>query len=214
MKRTTLPQPRLAPREETVRLDPDQARQWRPNKRQMAIAGRRSRERQKLAQANAAPLPGPLREAFASDPPQILGLRLQPITATHIAALTRINNPFVTGIALGFAHAAAKTRKEKNAIAAKVAAMPVTLEDTVEVLYLFTLAPAEVRHKLTHGPKRIREEAVALLDGLPPVPLDWLGAALAQHYTRSFETRVKYELAREKDEINFPTPAQATASAG
>jgi hypothetical protein len=194
----------------TVRLTADQAQAWKPTKRQQRLQAQRASKARLSREAATAPLPGPLREAFAAPPRQLMGLELQPVTATHVAALVEIQNPFVDGIRFGLLAASAKTAKEKAAYAKKAEAVKNTIEDAIEVLLLFTSTPECIRARLRDGRQAIRETTRALMDTLTPVPLEWLASALADHYMRSFATCIQHQAKEEKPGvINFQMPARS-----
>lgn len=147
---------------------------------------------------------------------KILGLTVQPITGTHLRALTQLKNPFVQMLQLGLMMANAKKAAEKKQLQKRAEAFQTTEDDFMEAFYIFTLTPDQVRAALADA-NNIRPEALKLLDTLPPVPVEgFLGAALAEHYIASFATSVQFKAPDKPGTVTFPPPgpARQTGSAG
>ena len=145
--------------------------------------------------AQATPLPGPLREAFASPPRQFCGLTLQPLTATHIAALVRLKNPMPDAFRLGMAAAQTKDPEEKKSLSDRAEKMDISADQLFECLFLFTLRPAQVRKflSLAHPVQVLASEARILMDNFAPVDQSILFTTIANHYFESFATAVQYQ---------------------
>jgi len=202
---------------ETVALSSAEIAAYLKSKAHKKQLREQNKKNRSLQEAASAPLPGPLRDAFAAEPPNILGIVLQPVSAAHIAILTQIHNPFVEGIRYGILAGNAATKKEKDAYAKKATQIKDTVEDAVEVLYLFSLTPSEARLMLDRGRDAIRAAALELMDHrLPPIELGGLGGMLAAHYLASFSTQIQHRVAEDekRQTINFPKPASPTDLAG
>ena len=197
----------------TVPITPAQAKQWRPTGAQAASHRRVRSADSARGEAATAPLPGPLTAAFATAPKDFLGVVLQPLTGTHIAALTQIKSPFVEGIRYGILRLNAGSDRERKKWSARAEAVKNDLTDSLITLYIFSLAPDQVRAALGKGVDFIRAEAAKLTDAMPPFPLDTLGVVLGEHYLASFATAIQFEAAETADgkkTINFPKPAGPT----
>ncbi len=213
---------------------------------QEATAAFQATEAPKLAAMQAAasiPLPGPAADAFAAEPPNIFGIQLVPITASHIVLLQRLDNPFLKSIRLLFQHGAEKGKKEKKRILAKLAKLNISPEDTFEVLYLFAHPAPHTREMLATskspsdlppgkspsvalakegqalGRALLRTAALDLADRLPPLPnlIETIQAVLTAHYIQSFCTAIGFQPATTGGPPeSFPSPAAptSTASAG
>lgn len=144
------------------------------------------------ALASTAPLPGPARDAFASDPPTLLGLRLYPVTATHIACLTRLKNKFFEGLRFGMAASQVTDEKEKARLLEEAQKLDVQPEDLFEALYIFSRSPGLLR---ICEERSFRSCAEYLMDHFPPIAPDQLSNALASHYFESFKTAVEFQAA-------------------
>jgi hypothetical protein len=168
------------------------------------------------AAAAAAPLPGPLREAFAGEPRTVGGFTLQPVTAGLVAVLARIQSPVFDVIRVVRAHA------DEHLTPAQLAALLETEiqsepEAMIETVFAFVTPAKERRALLDRGRAVWREAAMDRIgDALHPAQLADLERAVGEHFAASFATVVQYEARREGREPGFPLPpaTSATASAG
>jgi hypothetical protein len=193
--------------------------------------------------AAAAPLPGPLREAFAGSPPTVLingkTVPLQPVSLGLNAALTFINSPLLEVVRImreEFTRPAvapetqnpdptpedvaaakfARIQAAEERIAAEIKVAP---EQIAETVYCFLHTSSELRALMDRGARQFREAAmVELGDVLHPVEMGQLQQAVAAHYAASFGTVVNHEKggqAGSAGEVFTPPPAaRMTASAG
>ncbi len=134
-----------------------------------------------LRQAQATPLPGPLREAFTTaGAREIYGLRLVPVVASHLILMQQLRpQPAPNG----------ESQADLD---------PVEL---CELLFLLSRPPSESRSLLTTGREAYREAALrATADRIPARAEVWrdIGEALAQHLADAFATQVELS-AREGD---------------
>ena len=195
----------------TVKITPAQAAGWRPPKAQRQVMSHLRTEARKLdAAAASAPLPGPLREAFASFPRVILGLALVPVCAGHIAVLTQVNSPFLQAIRLGGQRARARTAPEKKRIETLAAACVATLEHKIEVLFIFTRTYPELRAILARGPEAWADALAGFMVTLPPLA-DWdaVETALGLWHAASHATFLQFETRKDDRKISFPPTAPA-----
>lgn len=166
--------------------------------------------------AAAVPLPGSLREAFSDFPKTVCGFKLLPVVASHISILQQIDSPLLKVFAIQSGH---YTAKQKEAALKKLSASRKSaLEDSAEVLFVFSNAPAALREVMSRGRAHFLKTALAnTLDKMPP-SVDWdaLSMDLAQHFFLSFATALEHEAASngEGGEMSFPAGPATTASAG
>lgn len=190
-----------------------------------AVAKAEQRDRE-LAGAASAPLPGPLRDAFAGEPNKLHGYTLLPVTAGLIAILTRIESPLLDIIRVlrqhAFKIAEATTDEEKIGAQKEIAAIierevKPDPEQNVETVYCFIHTPPELRKLLDRGRAVFREQVMTELgDKVHPGALFDLEKACGEHFTKSFSTIVNYEAPPSGDGSVFTPPPAApeTASAG
>lgn len=180
-------------RAKAVPISSEAARAWKPKPEETA---RIARMESNGALAASAPLPGPLRDAFASDPQTFFGIKLQPVTGTHIAALVKLKNKFIDGIRLGMAATQVTDPNEKARLLKQAEDLDVQPEDMLEAFHVFTLTPDGVRKYLAI-PDSIRSVPENITDTLPPFMPDQLSATLSQalgaHYLDSFKTALNFE---------------------
>ena len=182
---------------ETVPLTPEQiaaaCAALQPTPEQIEDRARRDAA---MREAASQPLPGPLRDAFAAMPRELLGHPLADITAGHIAALVTIQSPGLEALRLGQLLASCEDEAERARLLAKAQDVKVEIIDVVEVLYIFTRAAAATRRMLAQrgGRASLRAAAEAILDTLPAL-LDWevVKQALGAHYARCFVTHLYFE---------------------
>jgi hypothetical protein len=161
-----------------------------------------------IRRAAAAALPGPLREAFAGDPPRVHGFTLQPVTAGLIAVLERIKSPFLAIIREVAAH-----QKDGTAPDAAIAAIQADPESGYETVFCFTTPIAELRALLNKGRELFRETAGKKVgDKLHPVHLAELQRACGLHFGASFATVVEYKPDTPEGGGGFPSPAARTTT--
>lgn len=180
------------------------------------------------AEAAAAPLPGPMRDAFAADPLKVHGFTLQPVTFGHDAILERISSPLLKIIAIYRRvlkkHLVGKSAEEidmrsiaeetTRLIEDEIKSDP---EENAETVFVFLHNPPKLRAMLNKGRQFFREQVMAELgDKHHPAVINDLARAVAAHYMASFATAVQYQRAPEDGEEGFPSPpsSQATGSAG
>ena len=153
-------------------------------------------------EANANPLPGPLREAFAGGPVTVAGITFVPVTATHIVTLSRMDSPFLKVIS---------------------GAQPVMSdEQIIEALFVLSRSARDGRALLARvGRAAFTEEALRAFDEVPLGCLKELGEAVGAQLLASFSTALKHgarpDATGEGGEQNFTSPqpaAPTTASAG
>jgi hypothetical protein len=178
-----------------------------------------------LAIARATPLPGPLRGAFAGEPPACCGLTFQPVNAWLLAILTRLNSPLLDIIQLYRAHAPefaeASTDDEKAAVdkklAAAVARIKVPAEAVIETVFAFVTDVEKCQELLDAG--TFRKSALAAIGKkFHPAQLAKIEAAIGRHFAGSYATALELESRPDTGQppgFTPPPPAPpATASAG
>jgi hypothetical protein len=183
---------------------------WQPSSEQLARHHNRVVNHTKSA---ATPLPGPLREAFATAPQHIhIGqttLTLIPITAGHIALLQQINSPFLQAVRLA-ALIHSEDKQISKAAKKEAAKITNTIEDTAETLYIFTHHPRDTRALIARTRQTLREKVLETIIDTAPPNTDWnqIAATLGQHFALSFATAVQYEPEQTEDAgRNFTQPA-------
>jgi hypothetical protein len=184
---------------------------WQPSPEQIQ---RHHQRKTNLSAAASAPLPGPLREAFANLPTLLLGVNLLPVTAGHIAILEAINARFLTAIQLAAKVLRCEEPRLKKQLTKQAQKYILTIPDIALALFVFSNTPRELWANLSKNPKAIQAAALDFLETLPPVP-SWndVQTALAAHYSKSFLTAIEYD--RRGDGEGFPSPrSKTTASAG
>lgn len=184
--------------------------------------------------AGATPLPGPLREAFAGDPPSLHGFTLQPVTMGLHPLLVKLNSPLLEIVRImrealsdgidgdkdltpeeATAARAARLIKAHRRIAAEVKAEDETM---VETVFAFVTPITDLRQILAKGRDVFREAALrAVGDKLHPVQFAELQQAVGAHYAASFATALQYEAAKSGEDgtvFTVPPAMPTTALAG
>ena len=177
-----------------------------------------------ISRAAAAPLPGPLREAFAGEPVKLHGLTLQPVNAWLLAILIRIKSPFLQMVQIYQSHAAefatAKTAEGRaeieSRIAAKIAAIESSPEAIIETVFAFVTDVEKLQELLDAG-KFTRTALREIGKKYHPAQLTQIKDAIGQHFFASFATALKLEAPAVNDGTQtFPQPpaGPAMGSAG
>ena len=202
--------------DQTIRLTAAQAAAYKPSKVQQSTLAKIEHTAAKNKKAGTQPFPGPLRQAFATTPPEILGVKLLPITLGHMVILADCKNPMLDAVRLGMALAAAKDDAEKKRLAAEGEKINWPALQVVEALFIFSQPTAELRRMLANGgPSAILGAAIVLADQLPPFPHQVISQALSAHYMQSMVTSLSIEPdADPEDKKKSFTSKTTTASAG
>ena len=160
------------------------------------------------AMAQAAGLPGPLREAFAGVPPRDLyGFKLQPVTAGLEAVLTAVDSPLLPSFGIILSMRGKPEKEVKAALARKIKPKP---ECFIETVFCFVKPARELRALLDKGRVAFREAAMAELgDKLNPLQVSLLYQAASEHYAQAFITAISYEAAPQEGG-GFPSPPAET----
>ncbi len=134
-----------------------------------------------LREAQATPLPGPLREALTTaGAREVYGLRLVPVVASHLVLARQLELTTPQGN---------NGRPEEEAVR------------LCEFLFLLSRPPSESRALVAKGRDAFREAALRETgDRIPAGPDVWptISKALAQHLADAFATQVELS-AREGD---------------
>ena len=200
-----------ATKQELCGIDPTQAAE--------VIADLQKKQQDRNAQidaAHSAPLPGPLRGAFAGDPPSLHGLKLLPVTAGLVAILDRIQSPLLRVIRLAAANPGKSGDEISRLADAEAAPEP---EAAVETVFCFTQPPPRLRQLLDEGRGFFREIAMTELgDTLHPAQIGELATACGRHFAESFSTIVRFrsvDNGKSDGSVKSAPPiVQKTASAG
>jgi hypothetical protein len=194
------------------------------------VAARQERETL-AARAGAAVLPGALRGAFATDPPQIHGYTLQPVTMGLHPILERINSPLLEVIRIlreemtradGLDESTDELKsvaiiaRQKRAGERAVKEINSDQESNVETVFCFITPAPELRRLLADGRASFREAAMIRLgDKIHPAQFNDLQKMVSSHYIRSFATAVQHRAKDHgKEGAGFTPPPARTASAG
>jgi hypothetical protein len=171
----------------------------------------------RMREARLAPLPGPLREAFAAAPRVLLGRTLVPISANHIRCLVQIDSPFLTSMQLGQLLVQTENEDERKRILARAELCKTEIIDAVKVLILFSSAGDLAIDALSEpeGPARLHAGATALLNDLPPL-CDWeeVIGALGAHYAASLITAVALQRREKPGDTKQLFPGRARPKTG
>lgn len=190
----------------------------------------------KVAAANragSAPLPGPLREAFAGEPPSAHGFALQPVSMGLHPLLVKIGSPLLDVVRimreefsrddgadvstpeLAAAAQAVRLKKSQARIAAEIKADEETL---VETVFCFVTDVRELRQIMAKGRETFREVAMRTIgDKMHPAHFAELQQLVSAHYAASFATALGHEAQKGKDDgtvFTAPPARLTTASAG
>lgn len=183
--------------------------------------------------AGSAPLPGPLRDAFAGDAPGAHGFTLQPVTMGLHPLLVKIGSPLLDVVRimreelsaedgadvstpeLLNAARAVRLQKAQARIAAEITADE---EALVETVFCFVTDVKELRQIMAKGRDTFREVAMrAIGDRLHPAHFGELQRLVSAHYAGSFATALAHEAPKGKDDgtvFTAPPATPTTASAG
>lgn len=183
--------------------------------------------------AASAPLPGPLREAFAGEAPVLHGFTLQPVTMGLHPLLVKLGSPLLDIVRimreeLGSqegdaaltpeAASAARAERLQKAQARILTEITADEEALVETVFCFVTATTELRQILAKGRDTFREVAMRTIgDRLHPAQFAELQQAVSAHYAASFATAIQHEAAKGKDDgtvFTAPPAKPMTASAG
>jgi hypothetical protein len=167
-----------------------------------------------LRAAAAAPLPGPLREAFAGDPPKVGAFALMPVTAGLVVILVRINSPLLDIVRIYRANAGLGTDAIADIIGKELKPEP---EQWIETVFCFVTEIRKLRALLAQGREAFREQALQEIgDKLHPTELAELEKACGAHFASSFATIVEHEASKGSGGEFFTQPPAEpmTASAG
>jgi hypothetical protein len=154
------------------------------------------------AEANAAPLPGPLADVLAGRPPRLGKLQLRDIELDDFVILRQLGNPVEEFIA--------------DLLARNVREPQLTERQLREALYLWTHTLDEVEALLAQGVDAYRTESNKLRVGRG-VRLQDVGEAIGANVVRSFSTAVGFAPVPEGAGSVFPAgqpAAPKTGSAG
>jgi len=144
------------------------------------------------AEANAAALPGPLKNAFDAEPIAVAGFTLEVPKASHMTVLDRIGSPLYKAL---FSDEEAR----KSLVASH--------EDIYEAIFVFTRPIAVVRAELRKGREAFREAAcVAIADQCSPIEIPNLEAAVVKNLTDAISTWIGYEAKGPEDGTTFTKP--------
>jgi len=164
----------------------------------------REKKQERLAEAHAATLPGPLREAFAGSPQGLYGLTFLPVTAGLAAMLERINSPLLPTFQIVVSNRDKPKAEVLRLLNRKVKAKP---EDFAETVFCFLHPPAELRGLLDKGRVAFREAAMAeLADRMTVFQVARLYEAVTKYYLECFVTAVSYEAAPQEGGTVFTQP--------
>jgi hypothetical protein len=164
-------------------------------------------------QASRAPFPGPLRQAYASQPRTVLGYTLQPVSLSLIAILEQIKSPFIAMVDIISANHGKTSEEIAQAIDSK---LKVTTAQIIETIYCFVTDIETVESEQKNG---TLSKAASKEIGRKhhPAQLGPISEAILMHYVASFSTVVDYRAKKaEGDAQSFPSApeGQATGSAG
>jgi len=184
----------------------------------------------KVASANrgaAAPLPGPLREAFAGEPARVCGFTLEPVCGWQLAILTRIESPMLdilrimgeySGELKDVKEADDFKKLEKKIHARIQKEIKYGPDAVIETVFAFITPAERCQELLDEDRKAYTKAARQALGKLHPAKIAELERACGSHYTSSFATALRVAAVPPENsggEINFPQPpAKGTASAG
>lgn len=151
-------------------------------------------------EANRAPAPGPLLEAFTPEEAEAFGLKLQPVVAWHWLALQKLESPLL------------KNFLEHAKLAGERTVHPSTDEEVYEVIYLFTVPPPEARAALAAGRQAFRERATAhVADRLHTTQVLRIAGLVRARILDYWATGVSYgPRARDGEVFTMPPAARAT----
>jgi hypothetical protein len=181
-----------------------------------------------IQRARVAPLPGPLKDAFAPEPITAAGLPLRPMTLGDQITLTQIGSILLeiraematladSGLELQAIGAELSKRLEQPKEGQTAAARQAQItQSAIETVFLFTVPPPEGRKLLAKGLPAFREAAMAAVgDRLNEGQAEELLFALGKLLSQAIVTQVSYAAEKAADG-SFPlaTSPTATGSAG
>jgi len=131
------------------------------------------------AEANAATLPGPLKNAFLASPLEVGWITLEVATAAHIIVLDHIGSPFFKAL-----FADEETRQSLSA----------TCDDVCQAAFVFASPISVVREELTRGRESFRAAAMSqIADKCSPDDIPKLEASVVKLLTDGISTWIGYE---------------------
>ena len=147
-----------------------------------------------MREGAAVPFPGPAAAALRPPTRTVLGRQLVPITLGHLLVLQQIGSPL------------ARVNGD---------ATTVTMEETIEAIFVCTHTPAALREVLVIGREDFREEAMLTIADSAGLAEDWPGiiATLGEHFAACAAPAVGYASPQADGGRSFPPP-QPTGSAG
>lgn len=165
------------------------------------------------AKANAVPLPGPLRQAFAAEPLKVCGYTFQPVTAALEVILTRINSPILPIFALVIECQGKPAEEVSRRIKEEIKPDP---EALIETVFAFTRPCRELRALLDQSRAAYRDAAMdAVGDKVTPYEQSKLFESACRHYADCFATAISYEASQQPstDGTVFTKPAAPPTTA-
>jgi len=174
--------------------------------------------------ANAATLPGALREAFAGDPPSLHGFTLQPVTMGLHPILVRINSPLLEVVRIMREELSREDEtdmaaRQQRAVARAAKEVQAEEETVIETVYCFVTPAARLRELLRQGKEKFRETVMREFgDKIHPAQFADLQQLISTYYVKSFITAIQHKAADGQgggSPVFTAPPADAkTASAG
>jgi hypothetical protein len=176
---------------------------------------------ERLTRGAAATFPGPLREAFAGNLPEIHGFKFQPFRVGTLALLERIKSPFVPMMKILADNSAVvegespadRSRRIYGIIETK---LKPTADQLIEAIFILVTPTKMIRELLDRGLPAFSAAAQEKIgDAVTPLQFNDLEAVAMAHFLRAYSTLVEYE-ADTSGSTSFPLPptAPATGSAG
>jgi len=164
---------------------------------QAADLAAKARRDAAAVRANQVPLPGPLRDAFASATKTIHGIALRPIIHSDHIHLQEIGSPILELLL-----------HPRDPSAPSDSSTPSTPrfseKDVAEFIYVLTAPPRAVRALIAQGRQALREAALeAITDRLTSSQISELARAVLDHYLASFSTRAEIEPQKSEEDRAF-----------
>jgi hypothetical protein len=161
---------------------------------QAADLAAKSRRDAAALRANQVPLPGPLRDAFASATKTIHGIALRPIVHSDHIHLQEIGSPILEFLL--------NPRDPSNPSTQSTPSF--SEKDVAEFIYVLTAPPRTVRALIAQGRRALREAALeATTDRLTSSQISELARAVLDHYLASFSTRAEIEPNKPEEDRAF-----------
>lgn len=130
-----------------------------------------------VARAQGDPLPGPLSDAFSSEPIRVGELEVRPIVAGDWIILKKLDSPLYRMVL---------ERDDKSPA-------EFTDEEGIEMCFQFTRSVREVRKALARGRDEFREAALqSISDKYDSPTISKLVMAVGEQLKRAYETAIKY----------------------